>query len=282
MKKAVFFSIVSVLIVILFGSMISLISDFSTKQRENDIDVTRTRIKVLNSLVQDMNDNYFEKLVHVAAKNAIVGLSDYYHDAPGGQDRIKKPLAAAVSEVMDDGILVEPIYAGSIKHNLTQPNGLGESYMNREYTLNNLIQGLKKKYSNLGMNINELTVTVGTEGITQIDPFHFEVEADIVYDLSSNDILTRAFWRGVATKKVIVSVYGVYAYDSPLDSGKEHKNNPITSEWIIDNGPRPTEPSLLTKLSKQNPTELDEEIGLGICSPDFVYGGKTCFDDVIA
>lgn len=269
MKKGIFFSIVSVLLVILFAAIMSMMNE--TRGTENEIEVTRTRIKVLNSLMEDLDDRYFENLIYVSAKNALIGMSWYYSE---NKDRINDHIYIALEQTIDDGIIEIPSGATTIKRNLTSFSG--KNYIKQEFLFDTLAEKLKAKYKELGMEINELDVTV--IGVTQPDPWHLRVEADIIYDVK--DMSGIAFWRGQSTKFVDVSLYGLYLYDLPAGIGTAHDNQgKVTSSWIIDLGPRRTEPTAYGKLSVRDPNGLYITPGHGICSPDFLYGGNDCSND---
>ncbi|MBN1502087.1 thrombospondin type 3 repeat-containing protein [Candidatus Woesearchaeota archaeon] len=74
-KKGFFMSLISVFIVIIFA----LSSEISTEQAQgqNLISSTETRIAVLNNLVNDLEDRYFERMLYVAGRNALIGLAEY-------------------------------------------------------------------------------------------------------------------------------------------------------------------------------------------------------------
>ena len=142
-KKAIFFSIVSVLLIVLFVAMTQLVSKF--KLEETKIETTRTKIKILNSLVKDMEDNYFEKIVYVASKNALMGLSNYYYANDYGT--IDKPLDVAMADVMQEGILTD---AYAVDHDLT----VSPMHIDYRYTVEGIVEKLSIIYNNLGLEIN--------------------------------------------------------------------------------------------------------------------------------
>ena len=259
-KKAIFFSIVSIMIIILFSTTTELVSKFRID--ETELEVTRTRIEVLNSLVNDMENNYFEKIVYVSSKNAVIGLSKYY-----GEDynRINKNLGKATTDVIQNGIL----------HDLRGNSFNLSSYIKREFTLNSIKKNLNKKFNEFGMRINEFTVNITKDGITQIDPFTLRINTEIYYDFEEiNHIVA---WRGSLTKDVDITLIGVNAYDMPSNS-KQHKSI-VSKDWLVDSAPY-TEPSLYNKLSFANPIQRPIDNGLGLCSPLFRHGGETCDNDV--
>ena len=100
-RKAIFFSIVSILIILIFTAMTQI--DVTVRESENDMSVSRTRVKTLNSMIDDMVNYYFDRLIYVAGKNAVVGLSEYYSENPS---RIEDSLSDALaSRVIYDAIL---------------------------------------------------------------------------------------------------------------------------------------------------------------------------------
>ena len=75
-KKAVVFSIMSVLLVILFVLTNETLTQFNVQ--ESKLEVNRARIKVLNSIVDDMEMYYFKNILEITAKNALYGITSYY------------------------------------------------------------------------------------------------------------------------------------------------------------------------------------------------------------
>jgi hypothetical protein len=258
-RKGIFFSIVSVMLVILFGSITYMMQE--TRGTENEIEVTRTRIKVLNSLMEDLEDTYFEDMVYVSAKNSIMGLSRYYM---GDVSRIDYPLSEALKYTIDDGILK------------LRPSGTVDltidpfAFIKEDYTFASLTERLVTKYRDMGMDITHLNITV--IDVTQDDPWRLTVEADIDYDVK--DMSGIAFWRGKSTKNVDISLYGIHLYDQEGGWGGGRRNTgPVTSFWIVDQGSTWTEPTSFYKLSIRSPNLLlHQQDGLGICSPTFDGG----------
>ena len=255
-KKAVFFSIVSIFIVILFVATTELTSEFSIS--ETDMDVTRTRVKILNSLVSDMENVYFEKMIYIAAKNSILGLSKYYYD--NDFDNIEYDLRSMLRRVITEGIY-DPNPTTYV--NLTKVGCWGvEPCIKYDYTIEGLQRNLEYVYQRLGVDIREFTITI--TDVYNINPWEIMIEADIEYYF--RDKTNIASWKGLTHKKVKVSVIGLYAFDSMGNEGV------VTEDWIVDKGPY-TEPSVVNKLSA---------IGIrgnGLCHPDFNRNGMNCSND---
>jgi len=240
----VFFSVVSIFIIILFLALTKLSSEF--KVTESEIEVTRTRIKILNSLVQDLEDSYFEKLVYVAAKNSLIGLSEYYAVSTFGS--LEKNLESALTDVIQNRTLTrinnQKVIVPQIKSG---------------YTLQSLTESIANLFKDLNVEIRQLDVTI--LGVRQKDPWTFEIDSVILYEI--NDNLGMVSWKGLTNKTVEVSVYGIYGYD--LQSGSKSNFEVITESWNQDTSPY-TEPSLMKKLSRHSSTPSP---GLGLCSSNY-------------
>ncbi|MBT4858056.1 hypothetical protein HON49_02705 [archaeon] len=269
-QKGVFFSIVSVLIIVLFMTMTQLASDISSK--ESEIEVTRTRIKVLNSLIKDMEENYFEKMIYVSGKNSMKGLSKYYYDENWDID---KTLFKAMEDTIDDGILIDK-FGSPI-------DLIATGYMKKKYTSNELIQNISELLEDMGIVVKKLEINITTGNISQENPWFIVIEADAIYDLRDKDGIVS--WRGTSTKSVNISVIGLYAYD--YEGRSRGNDQKITADWVVDEPSYYTENSMLTKLGEDrrqiNPAGVTtiKEHGLGLCSPDYEVGleDHTCKND---
>ena len=255
-RKAVFFSIVSIFLVILFVATTELASEFSVK--ETEMDVTRTRVKILNSMVSDMENVYFEKLIYIAAKNSLVGLSKYYYD--NDFDNIEYDLETILRRVITEGIY-DPNPSTNV--NLTKVGCWGvEPCIKQEYTIRGLQRNLENVYERLGVDVREFTITI--TDVRQEDPWEIIVEADIEYYF--RDSTNIASWKGSTNKGVTISVIGLYAFDTVGNDGV------ITEEWIADKAPY-TEPSTVRKLGAIGVR------GNGLCHPNFNRNGMNCSND---
>ncbi len=255
-RKGIFFSIVSIFIVILFTATTELASEFSIK--ETEMDVTRTRVKIMNSLVNDMENIYFEKFIYIAAKNSLIGLSKYYYD--NDFDNIEYDFRTILRRVIKEGIY-DPNPSTYV--NLTKVGCWNtEPCIKQEYTISGLQNNLESVYERLGVDIREFTITI--TDVRQENPWEIIIEADIEYDFK--DSTNIASWKGSAHKKVKVSVIGLYAFDT---LGNEDR---ITNEWIVDRPPY-TEPSTVNKLGAIGVR------GNGLCHPDYNKNGMNCSND---
>lgn len=237
LKKGVFFSIVSIFLVILFVASTELISEFSIK--ESEMEVTRTRVKILSSIINDFETVYFDKIIYVAAKNSLVGLSHYYSDHDF-EPSYMKDIGFALSDVIYAGILKD---RNNNKVNLTK---LG--YIDYDYTFNGLMESLTETYDKLGLEINYLTINfTEINSIEQIDPWTLQVNAEIDYYFTDKSRI--ASWKGFTTRNVKIPILGMYAFDFEGFPGNTKTNlGVIDSTWKIDNLTN-TEPSILSKLS---------------------------------
>ena len=198
------------------------------KLTESDMEITRTRVKILNSVINDFENSYFEKLLFLSSKNALVGLSRYYSET---NFNIQKIIEQALGDVIYDGILYDS--HGGVKANLSE-------YIDYKYTLKGMVENITLLMDEMGLEIKELNVSISTtEGITQIDPWTIQVKGVFSYFISDKE--GSVSWKGFSTKSVNVSVIGLTLYDS-------HTNNAvIDGHWKLDNGTR-TEESVLSKL----------------------------------
>jgi hypothetical protein len=250
MGKAVIFSIVSLLIVILFVSSSSLITKF--RIGESELEITRTRVKMLNSVVSDLENSYFERLLYISSKNALVGLTRYYSETDFDGTRMKKKLDMALNDVIYQGILYDA-RGKDIQANLT-------GYIDYNYTLKGLITNISAALDSLGLEVTELNVSIAPiGGIRQSDPWTIQVKGEFTYFISDKKGL--ASWKGFSSKTVNVSVIGLYLYD--IQNGpwptRVSNNEIVTSDWKLDNGTK-TEVSAVAKL-----TGTDPDNTRGIC-----------------
>lgn len=252
-KLGVFFSIMSIFIIILFVSLSTILSKFTIE--ETELDITRDRVSVLNSVVSDMEEIYFEKMIYVAAKNSLIGLSKYYHENQYGS-RVKRTAEANMRTLLYEGILVEP---NGEKINLTTItfNADNQPYINKSYTIKGLKEDVVKMFDEMGVIVNEFNINISTGNMDQIDPWTIQIKADIYYDFEDKSKIVS--WSGLTEKTVKIPVYGIYAYDYFPGPGKGNFGV-ITKEWKEDKNAK-TEPSLIKKLSNQNNNKTN-----GICS----------------
>jgi hypothetical protein len=239
MGKAVIFSLASLFIVILFVASSSMVTKF--KLTESEMEITRTRVKILNSVINDFENSYFEKILFISSKNALVGLSKYYSETNFRSPNVKKNLEMAMGDVLYQGILLDN--KGKFQANLS-------GYMDYKYTLNGLISNISKLMNGLGLEINELNVSISTaDGITQIDPWTIQVKGVFTYFISDKE--GTVSWKGFSTKIVNVSVIGLTLYDRYTNKAV------VDGHWKLDNGTM-TEESVLSKLE-------GDGTGRGLC-----------------
>ena len=244
-KKAIFFSIISVFIIILFVATTELTTKF--KVQETDMEITRTKIKLLNSFVEDMENSYFEKVIIVSTKNALMGLSKYYSETNFDSSRLNRRIEYVLDDVIYDGVLTKN---DKSKVNLS-------NYIEYDYTIQGLTKNITSVFNRLGFNVYKFTVNISKNELKQIDPWTLELSGYITYDLrDKSNIVT---WKGTSKKKVNVSVFGLYGFDY-VGSSKSNIGI-INKSWKVDTLNK--EPSILKKMSEHpiNP-------GMGICSPN--------------
>ncbi len=261
MKKGIFFSVISVFIIILFVAITELSTNFQLEQFE--LETTRTRLKLLNSLVRDMEDTYFEKMIYISTKNALIGLSKYYSETNFDQNRLQKKLGFVLDDVIYNNTLIDK-NGNEIDLSL---------YVDPDYTIFGVIGDIKEVFDSLGLEVSEFTVSIDEDEIVQVDPWTIEVTGQLVYNFK--DKFNTVSWKGRTTKKVNVSVIGITSFDYELS--EKSNTGIITSSWVKDEGPYYTEPSVVDKLSLPSPSPTQ---GKGICSPNFNVNGRSCSDDL--
>ncbi len=244
MGKAVIFSIVSLLIVILFVASSNLITKF--KINESELEITRARVKMLNSVASEFESSYFEKLLYIASKNSIVGLSRYYAETDYDQPNLKKSLEQAMNDVIYQGMLYDN--KGDFQANLSD-------YIDYEYTISGLMNSMGVVMDRLGLEMSEFNVSISPiDGIIQSDPWTIQVKGEFTYFI--NDKNGIASWKGFSEKTVNVSVIGFYLYDRQGGPNSVSNKGIITKDWKLDNGTI-TEDSVIRKLAGKG-----NEIGL--------------------
>jgi hypothetical protein len=231
-KKTIFFSIISLLIIMMFLASIRLLSN--AKTGESEIEIIRTKVKLLNYEIRDMENTYFDKLVYMSAKNSLIGLSKYYYDNNFEPSVIQKGIQFAMQDVMDDGIL---------KNMQNMSINLSGSYINNNYTNNGMIKNISFLFGKIGLNVKEFKVTLSSyDAIKQIDPWTIQVKANIEYYFADNKNI--ASWKGFTTRTVNIPVYGIYTMD------KDGNKGIITNvTWHAENMSSHGEPSVVDRLS---------------------------------
>jgi hypothetical protein len=127
--------------------------------------------------------------------------------------------------------------------------------MNYSYTVAGLKESLSKAFNDIGLDVSDLNIEIPSQDdVTQKDPWHIIVKADIEYYFKDNSKI--ASWKGFTTRTANVSVYGLY---------DPYSKKIITSDWYEDK-PEYTEPSMVNKLSGYT-TVRPLDWKLGICPP---------------
>ncbi|MCM2325560.1 MAG: hypothetical protein NDI94_03795 [Candidatus Woesearchaeota archaeon] len=266
MKKiGIFFSITSLLIVILFIAISNMFSN--TTLKENDLDVTRAKVKAMNSIVQEMENNYFDKIIYVSSKNALIGLSKYYRKDSYLNTVLKRPLINNLQNLIQNGTIME---SNGNMIDLKKINCMGSPCITKKYVMADLKPEIETVFSDLGMNVHEFKVNI--TDVSQKDPWTIEIKADVSYFFEDKERIIS--WKSISPRIVDIPVYGLYAFD--YESGSKGNFGVITTAWKEDKGSR-TEPSIVNKMSTHD--HGAGYLGRGICSPDFNVGGKTCETD---
>jgi hypothetical protein len=235
MGKAVIFSLASLLIIILFVASSSLTAKL--KASESEIEITRTRVEILNSVINDFENSYFEKMLYISSKNAIIGISRYYYDNDFGSQYMKKSLEQAMNDVIINGSLYDN--KGKFQADLSKD-------LNSSYTLTSLVNNISRIMDKLGLELTEFNMTISSnEGIKQIDPWTIQIKGEFTYFINDKEKI--ASWKGFSTKIVNISVIGIYLFDRENGPASISNEGKITGSWKLDNETR-QEDSVLNKL----------------------------------
>ena len=183
-KKAVFFSLASLFLVLM------IVLDFRVATRvdidRNKISAQNTRVKVMNNLVYDLEERYFDRMIYVASKASLREISK----RGGNYDDLGETFTSVI-----------------LNGNLTD----GEIIL-ENYTISYLVENIQEKFIQSGLVIEKLEIE--NVNLKQKSPWLINVELDIKYELNDKDNL--AGWRGKIHKSVDVSIIGLYADGSKI------------------------------------------------------------------
>lgn len=225
MRRGIYFSIASLLLMVLLLAMFKMTSDY--RIQESEIEVTRTKVKVLNSIMEDMENTYFDRIAYMTAKNTLMGLSRYYGTqkfTKGTSGIIKKQLFAAMQDVNYNGTLYDKVF----NHDLNNiPPGLG--YLYNQYTTLGLVDELKQRFDQVGIDVRKLNITI--TDIKQPTPWLFVVDVDITYYFT--DKAGKISWKGISKKTAEVSLIGLTTFDYNSTDGRRIVGV-INSSWRPD------------------------------------------------
>ena len=217
MKRGVLFSIISIFVVLLFMLTAELVNE--GRAQKSELEVTRTRVRILNSIMQDMQDHYFEELLQMTAKNALVGMSRYYFEA---QRTSGEQLRPRVYRAMKNGTVKTPAetFINITKYSLCS----GNSCMEPGYTLDGLRASIEEDFARVGIAVQEFSVEL-TDISETSDPWVLQIEADIEYHFT--DVNKIATWEGTISKQTQIDIYGLYLKEQPgyVDYGY------VESDW---------------------------------------------------
>ncbi|MEK6916565.1 MAG: hypothetical protein AABW92_02375, partial [Nanoarchaeota archaeon] len=237
-SKSVFFSIVSVFIVLLLVAFAELSNSYVAQ--ETELELTRRRVNLVNNIISDMEDSYFEKIVYVSVKNAMIGISHYYSDERFSTNALEKFLEYALVDVIYNGTLkdaennnIDLTEYAFVTYTAYGNTTVIKNYMNYDYTLTPLVNEVSDVFDSLGLEVNRFDVEIEQDSLRQKDPWTLEIKADVIYDI--RDKTGIASWKGITTKTIDISVYGLYAFD--YEGGEKSNFGVITNSWVVDNSP---------------------------------------------
>lgn len=180
-KKAVFFSLIALFMVFMF--VLSFRVATRVDIEKNKISAQNTRIKVMNNLVYDLEERYFERMLYVASKAGLKAMSE-------NKDKISILKNDLESIVLDGTFSADPALY---------------NYYNFDY----LINELQQRFTGVGLTIDKLEVEI--VDLSQSGPWHVHVSVYIKYELTDDGGL--AGWRGKIRKDVDVSIFGFETTD---------------------------------------------------------------------
>ncbi|MBN2423292.1 hypothetical protein JXB41_08775 [Candidatus Woesearchaeota archaeon] len=291
-KKSLFFSLLSVFIVLIFYLSFRITAQYAIL--ESEMASTRTRVEVLNSIINDLDERYIERLLYVSAKSALGAMSRYASVYSGTDDGLYwvsgkfkgyKDLKNELNKTMTEGELIHGV-------NLKE-----DPLINTEFSLNknNLIwmtEHLKNKFDAIGIDIDTFEIKIIS--LKQTDPLTLDIGADINYYFKDKNKI--ASWKGETHKEIEINILGMYdpkhkkrirdfgttfLYDDFSDSGLPACGGDILADPDCGlsspvNGCNCIhEQSFLNKLiAPGSPTEKDK--GLGICFEDGIPETPNC------
>ncbi|MBU0757113.1 MAG: hypothetical protein KKF44_03530 [Nanoarchaeota archaeon] len=274
-KKGVFFSLVSVFIVTVFYLSLQLSTKY--EMQETEMETTRARVETLNSIIIDLDDRYFDRMIYASGKSALGAMSMYAANAAGaadghcsvayfscsGLDVISefnqyREFDKEFNLTMSIGFLLNPDRNGNDIDLRTIPQINSRFNLNKN-TLSAMTYELEQRFMDIQLDIRDLDIII--TDVRQVSPFMVKIGADITYYFK--DGMGIASWKGDTHKEVLVNIEGMY---DPRNDGL-----PIwRDEYILDSaGPFGyTEHSFINKL-KMRKFPVDpltfEDSGLGIC-----------------
>jgi hypothetical protein len=239
-KKSIFFSLFSVFLVTIFYLSLKISTKYDIHQ--TDMELTRTRIEVLNSIINDLDQRYFERMLYVSTKSALGAMSQYATQVHTLNNLKLELNSTLMTEALINGydLSVYPDYH------------LGE------INLKDLINELNQKFQEIGLKIQDLNIHITS--IEQKDEWNVKVGYDIQYYFQDENNV--ASWIGDTHKEIIVSIIGMY----DPDSGQK-----INSTNFMEDPCSPNCNSFIHKLEGQAPDIID--IGYSIC---YSTDGNTC------
>ena len=290
MKKGMLFSLITMLMVL----VIILSYKISTEKSDEETKLasTQIRIKILNSFITDLEQNYFDDMLKVSSKTALEALANYtaqgkqlnsvngdgvkpgdfetvmlfgYIENSAGED-CKISLCAEYGVKLSNAQINRFNYScklgtqqcqyRKIDSDLTQPVML-------RYSFFDLLNKTENVLENLGVRTDSFSITL--EPLTQTDNWNINFKAIIDYHFIDNYKI--AAWRGRTEKIVNISIIGL---EDPI-----YKKTITKQDWEIDRGPESfcnievrcaySEPSFLSRLEGETSHRSGIDDLLGIC-----------------
>ncbi|MBT7392468.1 hypothetical protein HN827_06580, partial [archaeon] len=217
-KRAVFFSLISLFLIILF----SIGAEIGKEQKylESELSATRTRVETLNQAINDLDDKYFSNFVNTAGKSALEAISEY-------------SVKSGRSIYPFEDNFVSVFINGTLNADTQNPIDLKNEpnkYMD-DPPIKNLIDEIKKIYSSIGLKIHDLDVEV--LNIYQKDPW--TIHLIVKFNYFFEDEKEVAAWRGESIEETDISISGMWYHRAIPSVTKPDGNYKIdTTNFVID------------------------------------------------
>lgn len=248
-KKAFLLSSSAILLVLII--VVTLSINNQDTANESRLAATNIRIKILNSFVNDLESNYFEKILHVSGKYSLELLSEYKFHGGSAPSSSSSSFDNDFSNVLSYGM------AGEAE------NRSLAAFMDKAGII----------FNNSGVNITKLNAKISS--IRHNNPWAIDVAVQFEYNIEDKGHI--ASWEGSAKKNVSLSITGLKdpaAGETIVRDG--------ASRWVQhgDSQLATHGDSFLRRLDSSQPPNYgickEDDRHCGTCDNDCTIQGKSC------
>ena len=260
MKKAFILSSSAIFLVLILAVAFSVNKEI--KISESKLAATNIRVYVLNSFINDLENNYFEKILYVSGKYALNSIAEYKqqnNQFPTVIGAFKKDFAG----VLKNGT----IGSGSI----AIPGMGGKS-------VSAFIGRIEKIFNTTGINVSQIEVKI--INIRHTSPWTIEIEAEFKYRVEDKNHI--ASWDGATNKKAEISIISL----KDPETGEVIKNIGL-GRWIrhFNSESASSGESFLKRLSGDSELNVygicrEDNRHCGTCGNDCTSIGKVCSNPI--